>query len=171
MATTFDEFIQELEQEVDNQPEINWDAKKQSWLNYLDQFYTQIKNYLQPYIERGAIKLKEETIEVHEEYIGQYSVNQLILTLGRETVYLIPKGTNLIGAKGRVDMNSSKGNVRFVLVDKNSHKPAYSYLDLPRTDNYDPEWVWKIATLPPNINFYELTQESFQDALMEVVNG
>ena len=93
---------------------------------------------------------------------------------------MTPVGTFLIGAKGRVDVVGPAGRTRFVLVDSKASGPT---LKVTVNIGGKPErpvvvsqpgkinWVWKIATNPPTIQYIELTQESLFQALMEVANG
>jgi hypothetical protein len=78
-------------------------------------------------------------------------------------------------------MKGPAGTVKFILTGKHSNgirisfeivekdqrakKEPASKRDLPE------EFVWKITTPPPKIQFIELTQESFFSALTEIVNG
>jgi hypothetical protein len=61
-------------------------------------------------------------------------------------------------------MNSSAGEVKFVLVEKDSKGIN------TQAPEKSAEWKWKISTTPPLIKFIELNEDSFSDALMEVLN-
>lgn len=94
-------------------------------------------------------------------------------------VKLEPIGTNLIGAKGRVDLIGKNGTIRFVLVNKNSSGPKIKVNiwiegeEPPKQEEVSKilEWEWKISTPPPRIKYIEFNQETFLSALMEVVGG
>ena len=45
--------------------------------------------------------------------------------MGNAEIIFTPIGTLLIGAKGRIDMTSNAGTVKFVLVDKNLSGPTF----------------------------------------------
>jgi len=175
--TKFDEFV--AKQSAAMQPEIDWAKKKEEWLSFLSKFYAQVEKFLGKYLSSGQIRLRYRAIKIVEEYIGEYEVKTLMIDIGRNQITLEPIGTNLIGAKGRVDMNGPNGKVKFVLVDRNASSPGISSrvwihgeeppLKLPEAEVV--EWAWKIGTPPPNIQYVELNQESFFDALMEVSNG
>lgn len=163
MAMTFDEFVNNLDELEINQS--NWANKKEIWLNSLDKLYMAIKDYLKPY--ESKIKIDEQEILINEEYIGEYPAKKLSIQLGKDTVTLTPKGTNLIGASGRVDMNSSHGTIKLVLIEQDEKR-----LDIANNTKNDPNsLVWTIAQQQPRLVFFELNQESFQDALMELVNA
>jgi hypothetical protein len=104
---------------------------------------------------------------LNEEYLGNYETKKRHLKIASQEVVFIPIGTRLFGSKGRIDMEGSAGKVKFLLTDKNSTIPSAKIQICE--ENVD--WVWKIATPPPTIQLLELNEESFFDALMEVING
>lgn len=162
---------------------MDWDQKRQEWLQHLDQFYKLVEEFMREYVDEDKVRLQRGTKNLHEEFIGDYSVDTMTLDIGPNRLKFDPAGTNLIGAKGRVDMRSAKGTVKFVLVpadattigwrsriDEDGADPAPESdepVDWKRVDS----WEWKIATSPPRVRLMELCKDSFQDAIMEVVNG
>ena len=101
----------------------------------------------------------------------------MALHIGASKIVFDPVGTNLIGAKGRVDMQSAKGTVKFVLVPEDAENIGWRTRTFegpdPIPEPVEPveNWTWKIATPPPRVRLLELCKDSFQDAVMEVVNG
>lgn len=174
----FENFLQRHAKQAEVST-VNWDEKRDVWLEHLSQFYTEVEAYLKEYIENG--KLKHEYVEntIQEEYIGSYSVKFLKIALGENKVKFEPVGTNLIGANGRVDLVGANGKVKFVLVDKDSSGPNINITvrtkgqEPPKEDvsQVNKEWKWKIATPPPKINYTDIDQNTFLDALMEVIGG
>ena len=115
---------------------------------------------------------------INEELIGEYKTSSMKIRFKGNEVILDPIGTNLIGAKGRIDMKGSAGIVKFVLVNKQSSAPMIKVTIQitgepveEEIENQKIEWDWKIATPPPRIKYIELDEESFFDSLMEVING
>ena len=78
-----------------------------------------------------------------------------------------------------MDLIGANGKVKFVLVDKTSSRPRIKVTvwvsgDKPpeeAEEKKEIEWGWKIATPPPRIQYIDLEQDTFLDALMEVVGG
>ena len=175
---SFDDFVNHQNRDSEKN-EIDWVAKLEEWKRYLSIFHEKVEVFLNPYIESGKLTLTKRSVGLHEEYIGSYEVDALDILLGGAKITLTPIGTNLIGAKGRVDMRGPKGTVKFVLVPKDSNGPKISVqVRIQGEDATAKEevkiitdWEWKISTPPPAINYIELEKESFQTALMEVVNG
>jgi len=175
---SFDEFINE-EEEVST---IDWELEKNDWLAYLEKFYEQVENYLKDYVLNGKIKTEYSKKEIYEEYIGKYEANVLNIYLKNHRLLLDPMGTNLIGAKGRVDLVGPNGSVRFVLVNKDTSVPTIKVNisikdETKKTESKmvskakETKWEWKIATHPPKINYFNFTQEIFLDAILEVIGG
>ena len=55
-------------------------------------------------IAQGLVTVSRVDKAIEEEYLGKYRVSELILNISGETVRFSPKGCNVIGAKGRVDL-------------------------------------------------------------------
>ena len=72
------------------------------------------------------------------------------LWVGTEQVIFDPKGTILIGSYGRVDMTGDDGAVMLMLF----------------------EWAeWEFAIRTPSLRRWPLTEESFSDALKQVMRN
>jgi hypothetical protein len=179
MAVQFFEDFLDEQTKSKEEIKIDWIKQRNDWIAYLNGFNEKIKLFLQPYLESGKLQLQEKKIDLTEEYIGSYRVDTLDIMLGNIKITLTPVGTNLIGAKGRVDMTGPKGKVKFVLVPKQAKAPSIRVQIIQGHDDNKlsrevasvSEWEWKISTPPPRINYIELEEESFLTALMEVVNG
>lgn len=175
---SFDDFVNQ-QSDVSKETQIDWKARLEEWKQYLSLFHEKVEGFLKPYIKAGKLRLTKRNVGLHEEYIGSYQVEALDILLGCNKIALTPIGTNLIGAKGRVDMVGPRGTVKFVLVAKDSSGPKINVRVLPQDEKPLPEesirhiteLAWKISTPPPRISHIELEEESFQTALMEVVNG
>lgn len=173
--TTFRDFIDQ--QTAPSTTTVDWGQQREEWLQHLGQFYKLVEEFLGEYIEQRKVRLERGTKRLHEELVGEYSVDTLTLYIGSNKIDFDPVGTNLIGAKGRVDMRSAQGTVKFVLVpdDATTTVPRVRIVEgaQPVREPLAPEenWTWKIATPPPTVGCVELCEDSFQDAIMEVVNG
>jgi hypothetical protein len=175
----FSEFLSRQSPLVmeDERP-IDWAAEKNEWLQYLNDLYQMVENFLKEYVENKQIAIEYKNIELEEENIGRYTVKTMTLLFGANKITLTPIGTLLIGTKGRVDMTGPRGTVRLLLADKDSTglritvragnaPPAQ---EVPKPIN----WEWKIAVMnaPARmISYQKLTQETFFDAVMELSNG
>lgn len=178
----FDKFLDAKSREASSKKAINWQDRKNEWLASLKAFYEKVDIWISDYTDSGKIEISQCVIHLQEEHLGEYKAEMRILKIGSENAVLRPVGTLLIGARGRVDLEGPKGNIKFILTGKNSNgirisikvtEPGNETLGSATTKELEPEeeWVWKIATSPPKIQFIELDQDTFFDALTEVLNG
>ena len=175
----FDEFINKQAKKKSDSKPVDWDAQRDEWLYYLSKFYQRVEAFLEEYIKENKLVHNYTVKTIFEEYIGGYSAKALNIELGYHKLKLEPIGTNLIGAKGRVDLIGANGKVKFVLVNKASSGPKIK-VDVWIQGEKQPEktdepavneWEWKIATPPPRIKYINLEQDTFLEALMEVIGG
>ena len=180
MATSFEDFVTRQHQMAsEEERRVDWEREREEWKVHLDRFNTRVLEFLETYVEQKKVRIDRVRKCIHEQHIGKYEVEAIEVRLGNACVKLDPIGTNVIGAKGRVDMKGPNGTVRFVLVPENSSAPevrvrirgggADSVRDDP--DHEGVNWAWKISTPPPGIRYIELREEEFQTAIMEVVGG
>lgn len=176
----FEKFLEQKARATRQTTPIDWEARKHLWLQNLAGFYSTIEDYLAPYREAGKLKVERYSVSLTEEYLGTYPAQAVSVFIGSDKVTLVPVGTLIIGARGRVDMAGSAGKVKFLLTAKHSTGIRMSIRDgenqpaenAPASPHAVPEeFVWKIATPPPKIRFITLAPETFFSALMEVVNG
>jgi hypothetical protein len=169
--STFDEFIDRLTQDA---PEADsaWVAMRHEWLQHVEDFFQTVQTFLKTYIDQGKVSISFSDKTIFEDHIGEYVVKAAIVRIGSSEVKFEPIGTNLIGARGRIDMIGPCGRIRFLLVDEDSNAPRTFKGGVYRAKNEeDINWVWKIATDPPNIEYFDMDENLFFDALMEVVNA
>lgn len=164
----FEDFIAQQESENNESSAIDYEQNKQNWLAKIDEFYELIQGFIRDYIKQGKISEEWKTIQLQEDHFGEYEVKQLMLKIGKKRLIFKPVGRFIIGCKGRIDLISDLGSVRFLLVPKDFDKPGIFFLDdfTPQT-----QWQWKIASRPPKVNYLEITEETFFEALMEVANA
>ena len=120
--THFKEFVNRQQRRASVDKAVDWKKERDDWLDYLQQLYVRIAEYLDEYIKSGAIKLRASTIPLNKENIGVYKAKRLTIVIGaRKSPYSV--GTLLIGSKGRVDVEGSAGNSRLVLINRNITHP------------------------------------------------
>lgn len=177
----FEEFINQSETQEEK---IDWEKRKQWFIEKVNEFYKVIDSYLEPY--KDKIKINAIETVIYEDELGSYKVKKRILNVKGHKVEFTPIGTIIIGAWGRIDMEGSNGKVKFVLVPEYSEAPKIESKIL-LNDKDIKKWeekqkkeaekikkakkVWKIATPPPNIRYFDLDEDIFFDKLMEVING
>ncbi len=129
----FEEFLNKEDSEL---VKIDWDTKKEFFIDKVNEFYKQMDAFLAPY--QNKITVKKENHSINEDYIGSYQIEKRILHIKNNDIIFTPIGTNLIGAWGRIDMEGTNGIVKFVLVPENNnvpkkhtHKPQQSIICHP----------------------------------------
>jgi len=173
----FDEFLRKEEEK--KAPIIDWEARKDWWLEQIDILFADIQNWLKEYTESNKIGVELNDYIIFEEVFGSYTVRQMKIKISNKTVTLTPVGTILIGTKGRVDMKGNAKVVKFILADKNATEPQIGVIFSDENkkhegvNNFKPpvDCVWKISTNPPKIQYSELNEGSFLQCLVQVCNG
>jgi hypothetical protein len=85
--------------------EIDWGQRRRQWIEAVERLYRKITGeLLAESIAQGLVTVSRTEKKIKEEYLGTYRIPELILDISGETVRFSPKGRNIIGAKGRVDL-------------------------------------------------------------------
>lgn len=181
-SISFDEFVKRQQTASSDGSAVDWAKQRDEWLAFLIDLYSKIESFLRSYLSSGQVKREYHDIKLNEDYIGSYTAKRMVLKFGRQEVNFTPVGTLLIGSKGRVNVVGPAGSARLVLINKNATS-AHSLIrvtarivgqpaPLPPPEPTEPiEWVWKIVSPPPTMKFINLTQESFYEMILEVVNA
>ena len=114
---TLQEFFRAKKEKSQKEAErTDWAEKKRTWLRALDGLYKRItQDYLAKAIKEGSVIPKCTSTTIAEDFIGEYEVKDLVLQVEDERVIFTPKGTNVVGASGRVDIRGEMGEVTMVL--------------------------------------------------------
>ncbi len=84
---------------------IDGDKRRLDWLCDLDRLYQKVTGeLLAESIAQGLVSVLRTEKEMDEAYLGTYKAPELILEISGETVRFSPKGRNIVGDKGRVDL-------------------------------------------------------------------
>ena len=179
----FNIFVQRQQADQSEATSFDPNQRIQEWKSHLDALYSHIRNYMAPYVAKKTAEINLVDIELNEESIGPYNVQQMLLKIGRSTIFFKPAGTMIIGAVGRVDVVGPRGTVRLVVVDSDVTQSnqlirvTVSEVDrphlesTPKVDKKKIKWAWKIMSPPPHITFTELTQDTFFDLILSVADA
>ena len=141
------DFLREKKERDEEQGgEVDWEAIKDKYLADLEALYGQIEDWLKTPISDGVVAPTRDKTVLKEEHVGQYNAESLVLTVGRSSVRFRPVGAVIVGAKGRVDVLSGRQSVMLIL---------------------GMEGGWHFARRRPNLTTWPLTQESFEDLLLD----
>lgn len=128
---------------------IDWEQRKTEWLSAIQRLYEQIRAFLDQPIRQGAVRLDTRKKTITEPHLGQYEADELVLTVGDERVLFSPKGRNVVGATGRVDVLGEAGEATLVL------QPG-------------PRWC-VVASKYPQLRIVGLDEENFLKSLSAVM--
>jgi len=169
------DFEEMLNQHETVKSDIDWEKKKQEWLNFIQQFYDEVGQWLKPYADQKKLEYDYHNLSLTEEYIGTYTAKTMIINFAGQQVKLEPIGTLLFGTKGRIDMEGARGRVQFLLVDRDKVSVSISIKGETETENQErkePDWAWKIVLKEQRrIAYDDFNEENFFNALMEIING
>jgi hypothetical protein len=107
------DFIRSRHEQA-GRPEIDWQAKKDRWIRSVGELYTHVQAMLRESVESRDVTLRTFDVDVTEDFIGSYKIPVLELSVGDERVEFRPKGVNVIGAAGRVDIRGERDTVTLV---------------------------------------------------------
>ena len=136
-----------LRSKASKEPAIDWEAKKDQWLRRIAKLYDQIKRWLAPLERDGVVQYSLRTTTFEEGYIGSYQVEVLTLRIGRQRVEFRPKGTLIVGANGRVDVQGPRA-VRTIVLQGDR---------------------WFLVERSPRLKALPFNKDSFQTVLEEVM--
>ncbi|HVB97557.1 MAG TPA: hypothetical protein VNG11_07470 [Chloroflexota bacterium] len=94
---------------------IDWDERRNKYLNEVTNLYDQVETMLAEPIGQKSVTLQRRPKQLTENYIGTYSIDDLILVIGNEQVRFSPRGRNIVGAAGRVDVVGERGEVALIV--------------------------------------------------------
>ncbi len=90
-------------------PETDWAARRDQWVAALAGLFNRIeKDFLGE--SGGDVEIVRDRVSITESFIGTYEVPSLSLRVGDESVTFAPKGVNIVGAQGRVDVRGERGD-------------------------------------------------------------
>ena len=136
---------------------IDWENRKQQWLTWVDKLYGEINDWLNPLKHEGIIKINYENTTLKEDYLDSYPIKNMTITIGVEEVSLKPKGIVLVNSWGRVDMMGDDGTIMLILIETEDDSQGI------------PKLQWHIAIRTPEMKYWQLTKDSFTDALKQVM--
>lgn len=90
--------------------------RQKEWLDAVEGLLHHIRSWLAEAQREKLIKIHQDKIKITEENLGTYSAPYLVLTAAGKTVKVKPIGSTIIGADGRVDMESANGTFIFLYI-------------------------------------------------------
>lgn len=147
----FNAFISRLKSEEKAHREIDWNRRRELWVEELSLLYKRLVEFLEPYVTEKSIAVVRDGAPLSEEYVGTYVAPLLKIRIGERELFVLPRGMNVIGARGRVDIVGPGSTFKLVLVPMND----------------DPQQLsWKFVQGSQVPELVDLTKDRFLSALM-----
>jgi hypothetical protein len=143
------EFFKEKKSKAES-GHVGWEAKRNAWIKAIQNLYKVItEKYLAQPIADGTVTVLREEERIAEFPGGIYIVPVLVLVVGDEQVVFFPKGLNIVGATGRIDLRGDMGSKTIVRQPGN-------------------RWC-VVETRTPTVKLTELNEDSLLAALKSVM--
>jgi hypothetical protein len=102
------EFLRSKKREHAADQNIDWQRKRDVWVQSVNSLYNQVGRILADSINSGDVTVDQVEMQIAEDFVGTYSIPKLELNVGGERVEFRPMGVTVIGASGRVDIRGER---------------------------------------------------------------
>lgn len=86
------------------------------WPRRVHELLEEIAGWIKPLLDGGTLVFEKRKIPLYEEALGSYEIESAKVRLGTKTLSIVPVGTFVIGAFGRVDVTGPNGKVTWLLL-------------------------------------------------------
>jgi hypothetical protein len=133
--------------------------RREGWLGKLTELCHTIEHdWLEPMVADGQLLITPLKVALNEQLIGPYEAPGLLIEIGASVVRLEPKGTIVIGAAGRVDLQGPGGLATLIL-----NSPDFPQKPFPAC-----QFNWQFVARSLHIQQVPFNADSFADALLQV---
>ena len=116
MAESLSDFIREKNRRAgESALAIDWAKRKSEYIASVAALYENVREWLRASVEQGNARVSTRQRHVNETHIGSYPVDDLVIAVGDEEVVFMPRGRNIVGASGRVDVSGENGEETLLL--------------------------------------------------------
>lgn len=173
------QFKELVEKETKESNQIDWEKNKNEWLEQLQSLYKIIENAVAPF----DIEVKKSPKTIVEQFIGAYEADELRLIIGQKVITFSPKGTLLIGTKGRVDVIYGNKIEKLVLIHKSVNSPKDQIkVSISPEENKKSEkkkkqasnasdFTWRLLSNSPNYTYEEINEGKILILIMDLIDG
>jgi hypothetical protein len=147
------DFLRERKK-ISEQVSVDWDEKKRVWIAAVEGLYSVVQEMLAESIASKDVSVRKVDTQITEDFAGSYAIPILELGVGNERVEFRPKGMNVIGAAGRVDIVGARDAVTLVLEQpelKGEWKVVLQRVPKPILEGFSPstlKWALERVMLP-----------------------
>ncbi|TEB16678.1 hypothetical protein Psfp_01079 [Pelotomaculum sp. FP] len=112
-------------------------------------FFQCLEDWLSDLIEEQMISTSYEVVTVNKQKSGAYKTKRFKLKTGEDEIEFIPNGRTIVGATGKIEMKTKKGNIFFIR---------------------DRDGIWKQVISRTPFNVETLTKPYFRGLLKSVLS-
>jgi hypothetical protein len=165
VSDRFSDFVSQQLSAIHQERSIDWVTQKDEWLSALRVLHSLIESALQQYTESGSISVSYRDVTLNEDYIGEYTAQEMQIRIGRNEIVVKPIGTLMIGSKGCVEVNGPlRRTATFVLDPPSERKNSPNPKDGPYT--------WKFSQPPSrpghHVQYLDVVPDVILQALLDV---
>jgi hypothetical protein len=135
-----------------------------TYLSRIEQFYADVKSWMAEIDPQAEISAGE-SVPLIEEGIGEYEAPTLMIRSSKSKwpVTIAPKGCNVLGASGYLEMTSMLGRERLVFIEplKNLAEDEYSMRHLQK----HPADGWAWMPIQSEIDLPHIDKDIFSEIL------
>ncbi|HVA45937.1 MAG TPA: hypothetical protein VNH11_06075 [Pirellulales bacterium] len=111
------DLVQKKQKQLSAGDGVDWDDRRDKYVAAVNALYEQMQGMLAEAIGQNSVSLQRREKQLSESYIGTYAIEDLILRIGDEQVRFSPRGRNIAGAEGRIDVVGERGEAILILRD------------------------------------------------------
>jgi hypothetical protein len=112
-------------------------------------FYERLEDWLSDLIDEKSILTSYEIIAMHGKRLGDYYTKRFKIRAGKDEIEFIPNKRVTVGATGKIEMKTKKGNIFFIR---------------------DMDGIWKQVVSKAPLNVETLTKPYFRGLLKSVLS-
>ena len=170
----FKKFV-ENENKKKSESQFNPNERIHEFRRFVNIFYQSVESdWLYPFIESDEISTVEIERRIEEQFLGQYNINEKIIIIGNQSLFLRPVGTMLPGSFGRIDLTYEARSEMFVLVNPQIETPKQMLDNMYYNSMFNElheDLIWKFVIKQPRLKYETITSDVFQKVIMEIIYG
>jgi len=122
MSAAMNELVKDLKEKQKQSKGLEKSIQKnvETWRRNVNVFFGNVKKWLSPLVRDKLVDISENPITIAEE-LATYDTSELVISFSpnNRIIKLVPKGTYIIGANGRIDLEAGFIKpIKFVLMSK-----------------------------------------------------
>lgn len=177
MGKKFTDFINKMDEAAKNKKNgFNPADRIDKYKKLVNSLYDDINTWLSEEIESGKILTGTVPINLTEDFLGSYSVDEKWIQIGNARILFHPVGTLLIGTDARVDMVYGAKDVMIVRVGENVESPYnLTHVEMngepAKKKKSHGKSVWKYVNDASPLTYIKLDKDRFEDLIINIVDG